>query len=407
MSGRDPSDGSRARVTFMVSAAASHVNPTLGIVTALRRRGATISYLSEDSARDAVEAVGARFVRIREGAGPEQRYALPASARMSLRRAVARRAGLLGALRQAPQVLALARTERPDIIVLDRTTGWHGVAKSLGKPIVTVTSSFFYASDSPLVQAGLPTGSDLESPQLRRAEQELESLQTALSRDHGISPIDPDRLFTTSADLNLSASFRELQPDGTRFGRPDYLFLGPPVAHRDEPACPELDRLPRPLIYAAFGSTELIDPRLLRMFLDAFRQGSWGVVAAGQPLRSLPPWCLVRPRLPQLRILAQADVFVTHAGINSVLEAINFRVPMILLPRTPEQHFVADQVVRLGLGLVRSRTDVTAKDLFADAVSLIQSAEAREQLAKARDCAQAADGADAAAEAILSLVRRA
>ncbi|MGH3072112.1 MAG: glycosyltransferase [Gaiellaceae bacterium] len=392
-------------MTFLASAAPSHVNPTLAIATALLRRGASVSYLAEDSARERVEAIGARFIRIEEEATPAQQDRLPASARTSLRRAVARREGLLGALRQAPRVLGLARAERSDVIVLDRTTGWHGVASALGRPIVTFVPSFFFAADSPLVQAGVPTGSDLESPRLQQADRELSSLQTELLRDYGITPIDPDRLFTAPADLNVSASFRELQPDGARFSRPGYLYLGPPVADRDEPPLPELDRLPRPLIYAAFGSAEPTDPRLLKLLLDAFRGQSWGVVAAGKRPRSLPAWCLVRPRVPQLQVLSQANVFVTHAGINSILEAINFRVPMILFPRTREQRFVADQVVRLGLGVLRSRADVTAGDLRVDAENLIRSSTVHQRLERARECALAADGAKAAADAILGLAR--
>ncbi|MEJ7569158.1 MAG: nucleotide disphospho-sugar-binding domain-containing protein [Gaiellaceae bacterium] len=293
--------------------------------------------------------------------------------------------------------------ERPDVVVLDPTTGWRGVAHAINKPIVTITSSFFYTVASPLVQAGLPSGQDLNSPQLQRVERDLSSLQRQLSRDHGIAPVDPDRLFTEPADVNLAASFRELQPDGTRFRRPRYLYLGPSLANRHESSLPELDRLPRPLVYAAFGSAERAGPTFLRMLVDAFGGGSWGIVASGEPPRRSPTWCVVRPTLPQLRILERADVFVTHAGINSVLEAIACCVPMILLPRTPEQSFVAEQVARLGAGVLRSRESITAESLRSDAVGLVESAEIRSRLEIAHALARSADGAEAAAGAIMAL----
>ena len=40
--------------------------------------------------------------------------------------------------------------------------------------------------------------------------------------------------------------------------------------------------------------------------------------------------------VPQLQVLKGADLFITHGGLNSIREAINAEVPMLLYPVHPE-----------------------------------------------------------------------
>ena len=40
--------------------------------------------------------------------------------------------------------------------------------------------------------------------------------------------------------------------------------------------------------------------------------------------------------VPQLQVLKDADLFITHGGLNSIREAVNAEVPMLLYPVHPE-----------------------------------------------------------------------
>lgn len=63
---------------------------------------------------------------------------------------------------------------------------------------------------------------------------------------------------------------------------------------------------------------------------------------------------LLVPHTPQVEILKRAHLFITHAGMNSVSEAINYGVPIICLPLSGDQPFVAWRVaddLRLGVRL--------------------------------------------------------
>lgn len=63
------------------------------------------------------------------------------------------------------------------------------------------------------------------------------------------------------------------------------------------------------------------------------------------------------PHTPQVEILKRAHLFITHAGMNSVSEAIQYGVPIICLPLSGDQPFVAWRVAdELGIG-VRLQAD--------------------------------------------------
>ena len=64
----------------------------------------------------------------------------------------------------------------------------------------------------------------------------------------------------------------------------------------------------------------------------------------------IPDNVLVRPRVPQLDVLERADVFVTHGGMNSTMEALYYGVPLVVVPQMADQYMIADRVETLGVG---------------------------------------------------------
>ncbi|MEX0849347.1 MAG: nucleoside monophosphate kinase [Candidatus Dependentiae bacterium] len=55
--------------------------------------------------------------------------------------------------------------------------------------------------------------------------------------------------------------------------------------------------------------------------------------------------------VPQGTILEQADIFITHGGGNSVNEAIDTEVPMIVIPFFGDQHLSALNIQKLNIGI--------------------------------------------------------
>lgn len=75
------------------------------------------------------------------------------------------------------------------------------------------------------------------------------------------------------------------------------------------------------------------------------------------------PDILLIPHTPQIEILKRASLFITHAGMNSVSEAINYGVPIICLPLSGDQPFVAWRVAdELGVGVrLQPNDDLTVE----------------------------------------------
>ena len=71
-----------------------------------------------------------------------------------------------------------------------------------------------------------------------------------------------------------------------------------------------------------------------------------------QALGKMPANFIVRSSVPQLDVLQRAAVFITHGGMNSVLEGLYYGVPLILIPQQAEQLMIGLYVAAQGAGLV-------------------------------------------------------
>ncbi len=91
-------------------------------------------------------------------------------------------------------------------------------------------------------------------------------------------------------------------------------------------------------------------------------------------LGALPSEWLVSSYLPQVSILRRASVLVTHAGNNSVTEALAQGVPMLALPFSTDQFDGAAAIEAHGLGIAADPNRVTSRQLADGVRSLIGTA---------------------------------
>ena len=75
---------------------------------------------------------------------------------------------------------------------------------------------------------------------------------------------------------------------------------------------------------------------------------------------------------PQIEILKRTSLFITHAGMNSVSEALQYGVPIICLPLSGDQPFVAWRVAdELGIGIRLQADDELSVSKVKNAISEI------------------------------------
>jgi MGT family glycosyltransferase len=142
------------------------------------------------------------------------------------------------------------------------------------------------------------------------------------------------------------------------------------------------------------------------MCLEAFAGTDWQVAMAigdritESELGEIPGNVEVRPFFPQIDVLRHADVFLSHTGMNSTMEALYFEVPIVAFPLQPEQEANARRVQDLGLGR-RLPADALSPGLIRTVIADVSNnQEIRRNLETMGRRVRSAGGATAAVDAI-------
>ena len=132
------------------------------------------------------------------------------------------------------------------------------------------------------------------------------------------------------------------------------------------------DRLDgRPLVYASMGTLVNGSVSVQRAILDAAGrlEDHQIVFSVGNNvdltrLGAIPPNVIAVPTAPQLELLKRAVLCITHAGLNTVLEALGEGVPMVAIPVGYDQPGVAARIAHHGVGEFVAVHDLTADALL-------------------------------------------
>ena len=124
-------------------------------------------------------------------------------------------------------------------------------------------------------------------------------------------------------------------------------------------------------VYISLGTLRNNDPKFYQTCFSAFDSSDWQAVMSVveridlASLGPIPDNFFVARFVKQTALLANVDVFVTHGGLNSVIEGLYFGVPLVVVPGIREQHVTASRVQELGLGSVLQQESLTAEVLAA------------------------------------------
>ncbi|NLT26036.1 MAG: glycosyl transferase, partial [Microbacteriaceae bacterium] len=104
--------------------------------------------------------------------------------------------------------------------------------------------------------------------------------------------------------------------------------------------------------------------------------------------------------VPQVAILREADLFVTHAGMGCSAEGLLTATPMIAVPQDVDQFTNADSLVGLGVARRLDTADATSAALRAAGDELLGDREVVARLAELAHVARAEGGTARAADLI-------
>jgi MGT family glycosyltransferase len=381
-------------VLFVCLAGHGHVTPTLPLVAELVRRGHRVEYACGPEFREAIGQAGAQWVAM-PGLAP---FIPPAQVGPEIV-ALWFRHFFAGLAATYPVLLAHCRAHRPDAAVYD-ATNWPArlVARRMGLPAVRSIPNLAENETYSQVNDALNTGLK-DDPQMAAFADDV----AGFAATHGVD-LDVAGIMDVVEDLNLVFVARAFQPAGDSFDD-RFRFVGAMIGGRERVQSWSSPHPELPLLFVSLGSIFTDRPDFYRTCVEAFGDGHFQVAMTigdvdPADVGPLPPTVQVASWYPQLAVLRQARAFITHAGMNSTMEALYYGVPMLALPQMPEQAVNADRVAALGLGLKLDPQAITADALRSAVdqvtVSPVIQANLHRMQAEVRD----AGGAEAGAHAI-------
>ena len=341
-------------IVFFCIPAHGHTNPTLGVVRELVSRGHRVRYYSYEMLREKIEAAGAVFIPC-DDYDMEQKLSPKDAARIGKDLAFSTTVLVDTTLALDERVCADMERSKPDCIVADSMAIWgKAVAMKLGIPFVSSTTTFAFNRHSAKVMKQSPGSLFRMLFSMPKISRQIKRLQAKGYPVNNILDIlqndnDTDTIVYTSP---------EFQPCSETFSD-KYAFVGPSI----RPAAAQIKKARDKLIYISMGTVNNDLMPLYKRCLSALADSPYQVILSVGELVSmedfgpLPEHISVFPHVDQIAVLQQADVFVSHCGMNSVNESLYFGVPLVMLPQTTEQGGVARRISQLDAGIMLNRTD--------------------------------------------------
>jgi MGT family glycosyltransferase len=381
-----------SRFLFVVPPLAGHVFPAVAVGGELAKRGHLVAWAGHAETVGPLLPAGARLIDVPASFGGQ---ALDQLRRRSL--------GLRGAAAfcflwtdfliplatsMVPGVSAAVDEFTPDVLVVDQQALAGGlVAHQRGLPWVTSATTSAELTDQ-----------FASTPKLGEwAQQCLLDFQ----RRAGVSePID----LRFSSHLVLAFTTAALVGPVCDFPR-HYLFVGPALGVRSGGAAFPWEWLDpdRQHLLVSLGT---VNQEIGRRF---FATAVAAVAPLGDRLQAIlvappelvdspPEHVLVRTSVPQLELLAAVDAVVSHAGHNTVCEALAHGLPLVVAPIRDDQPVIARQVVGAGAGIRVHFGRVGAGELRAAIIALLDDPRYRMAARRVQTSFITAGGATAAAD---------
>ncbi|MFJ9694707.1 macrolide family glycosyltransferase [Kitasatospora sp. NPDC101183] len=387
-----------AHVLMVSVPAHGHVNPSLAVITELVARGHRVSYVNDPSFREVVESTGAEFVpyetKLPFAEDPESWPADPVGIQEVF---------LDDTLSMWPVLLErFGGEDRPDLVLYD-IAGFAGRAlgERLGVPVVQLSSSFVGWEG---IEQDLPEVFDAvrQAPggpaHYRRFADWLDAAG-AVQKEVEAFKGKPERV--------VALVPRALQPNADRVDGGRVSFVGPCFGDRAHQGEWQRPAAAEKVLLVSLGSAYTHRPAFYRACVEAFGglPGWHTVLQVGKhtdlaELGELPAGVEVHRWVPQLSVLAQADAFVTHAGMGGSGEGLFHAVPMIAVPQGVDQFANADALVAHGVARRLDTDGATPEALRAALLELTGDPAVAARLAVLSAAGRAEGGTARAVELI-------
>lgn len=394
-------------IAFVSLGAFGHINPTLALVTELVKQGVRVTYFTTEAFRNIIEPTGAKFVAVpswmaendkhNDGEKKEDDGSVAAAVPFLF---------LNEAGAYIDTILDTLHDDKPDAIVHD----FAGIAGTIAADNLNVPNVMLYTSypsnDSYSVAAGFES-CPADHP-LRKA---AAGIAAGYAEKYGCRVMTVKEIFDGHGDFNLVMMQKKLVPNYESFDD-SFVFTGVQIGKRTAFGSWKAPDNGKPLLYSSLGTAFNNWPEYYPILFDAVRDLDINVFAAlgsidPASLKDIPANVEVGQMVPQLDILSQASVFITHAGMGGTGEAIYYGVPMIAIPQMEEQAITARQIEKLGLGVAfLDKSAITSEALKTAIQKLLTEPSYKAAAEQFSADMKTLGGAKASAEALLHFLSK-
>jgi len=402
-------------------AESGHLNTFIPLAQELKQRGHRLTFIAIVDAQEKVLAAGLEIRVIGEDLFPlgklEERLIelgkLSGSAALKYTIALFKdNANIL--FEDAPQVIEETGIEA---LLIDQSAREGGsVAEFMGIPFVTICSAVVLNRDPKVPPFN--TAWEYSPSWIGRLRNKL-GYKILSSVTKPIS--DNVNEYRQSKNLPLHASPNDAysnlaqithQPKEFEFPRQNlpscFHFTGPyNTASRREPVdFPWSELTEKPLIYASMGTlqnrvTEIFEIIALACAeLDAQLVITMGGADIPEALKTLPGNPIVVSYAPQLELLPQAALTITHAGMNTTLECLTHGVPMVAIPVANDQPGIASRIVWSGVGMMIPVKKLTVENLSQAVKQVLNTDSYKENALRLQERIRHSGGVSQAADII-------
>ncbi|MFF7852870.1 macrolide-inactivating glycosyltransferase [Streptomyces sp. NPDC007904] len=367
-----------AHIAMFSIAAHGHVNPSLEVIRELVARGHRVTYAIPPVFADKVARTGAE-VKPWNSTLPSPDDDPEAWGSTLLDNV---EPFLADAVQALPQLIEAYEGDTPDLVLHDITAYPARVlAHRWGVPAISLSPNLV-AWEGYEEEVAEPMWAEPRKTERGRA---YYARFRAWLEENGIT-LHPDA-FVGRPDRSLVLIPRALQPHADRVDESVYSFVGACQGDRAAEGTWQRPAGAEKVALVSLGSSFTKQPGFYRECVEAFGDlpGWHLVLQIGKhvdpaELGDVPASVEVRSWVPQLAILRQADLFVTHAGAGGSQEGLATATPMIAVPQAVDQFGNADMLQALGVARHVPAGEARAATLRAAALALVGDPEVARRL---------------------------
>ncbi|MBV7695824.1 macrolide-inactivating glycosyltransferase [Streptomyces sp. TRM70350] len=366
-------------IAMLSIAAHGHVNPSLEVIRELVARGHRVTYAIPPVFAEKVAETGAE-VKLWNSTLPSPDDDPEAWGTTLLDNV---EPFLDDAIQALPQLIAAYEGDEPDLVLHDITSyAARVLAHRWGVPAISLSPNLV-AWNGYEEEVAEPMWSEPKKTERGRAY--YARFQAWLA-ENGISQ-HPDP-FVGRPARSIVLIPKALQPNADRVDETVHTFVGACQGDRGAEGGWRRPADAQKVVLVSLGSAFTRQPAFYRECVKAFAglPGWHLVLQIGKhvdpaELGEVPGNVEVRSWVPQLAILKQADLFVTHAGAGGSQEGMATATPMIAVPQAVDQFGNADMLQGLGVARHVPAEEATAETLREAALALIDDPEVARRLA--------------------------